>query len=791
MQKKNTIPFLVLAFVLFSATGLFAQQDSLIVHNDQRLFMSGMNLAWMDFANDLGNFNEELFTQRVEDLAAAGGNTIRWWLHTNGRFSPQFTDGVVSGIDPDELINLQRALDIAFERGVLLMLCLWSFDMLQPNAQQENWPRNRALLEDPQKTQAYIDNALIPMVEALKGHPGIACWEIFNEPEGMIHGFGWTPTRVDFIHVQRFVNMTAGAIKRTDPDTKVSNGSWNIRVLTDIGSFFNYYRDDRLINAGGDTLGTLDFYMVHYYPHHFGVSESPFHNHASHWQLDRPLLIGEFPSLGINLGNNSLTTQQAYAFAIENGYAGALSWTMTGHDGNGGLPESTEAMLYLQENYPDIINVNFDPNFNYPPYIKEQMPPVFLPKQGELQVVPIEDMNNIFGSHVEGMPLVFSIAGNNNPGLVSASISPNDSLIIEVTPDITGFCQITVMATDTVGKFNIARLSVSVFDPQSEDKLLFRYAYSSTIENTGHLAAFAVDGNPATRWSSEYSDPQWLAVEMEEVKTIQRIMMHWEVAYGKEYEIQASVDGNNWQTVYYEPLGNGGWDKILFEPVEARFIKMYGIERATQWGYSLYSFSAFETPGDNTPPEFTGSFNDTIAFINQQYSPVIPLNMVVDPDLGERLFFDVSFADHQGLPHWLSFDWVTRQLSGTPTADDAGEVYSMKIIVTDMSGDSDEYFFDLYVMDASNISTINGTTPDMLLYPNPARDQLLVSWQGMAEEEVLIRIISLSGQVVHYWFADGSEVKEHLLDVSALKTGSYVVEVRGKRAIKHERFVKK
>lgn len=369
---KTQIVFLLILLLKTHPVNAWNDQDSLIVHNGQRLFMSGMNLAWMDFANDLGNFNETLFIQRVDSLAAAGGNTIRWWLHTNGRFSPQFTDGVVSGINPNELVNLQRALDIAFDRGVLLMLCLWSFDMLQPNAQEENWPRNRALLENRKNTQTYIDNALIPMVKAVKGHPGIAAWEIFNEPEGMINGYGWTPQKVDFIYVQRFVNMTTGAIKRADPDVKVSNGSWNIRVLTDIGSFTNYYRDDRLIAAGGDPDGVLDFYMVHYYPQHFGAAESPFHNHASHWQLDRPILIGEFPSLGINLADRSLTPLQAYQFAIENGYAGALSWTMTGHDGLGGIPESTPAMLYLQENYPEIINVQPDPDFPSTPFQKEK-----------------------------------------------------------------------------------------------------------------------------------------------------------------------------------------------------------------------------------------------------------------------------------------------------------------------------------------------------------------------------------------------------------------------------------
>jgi len=782
MLKKLLIFCLSLALLLQSLI-LRADNDSLLEHKGQRLFLSGMNLAWMNFANDLASFNETLFTQRVESLAAVGGNTMRWWLHTNGRFSPQFTDGVVSGINPVELANLQKALDIAYERGVLLMLCLWSFDMLQPNAQEANWPRNRALLEDSVKTRAYINNALIPLVEAVKGHPGIAAWEIFNEPEGMINGFGWTPQKVNFIHVQRFVNMTVGAIKRTDPDTKVSNGSWNIRVLTDIGSFTNYYRDDRLIAAGGDPDGVLDFYMVHYYPQHFGAAQSPFHNHASHWQLDKPIVIAEFPSLGVNLSGRALTTLQAYQYAIENGYAGALSWTMTGHDGNGGLPESTPAMLYLQANYPDIINVNPDPDFPFPPFIKGELKALFIPMQEEKAVFGIENLRNVFGHINEDMPLEFTIFQNQNQDLISPYITSTDSLMVEVAAGLAGIGQIAVKAADTLGKSVNAYFQVSVYDPYSEDVLLYRNATSSSIENTTHIPMNAVNGNTQSRWSSEYADNQWLAVEMEEIKTIQRVMLRWEAAFGREYTIDVSEDGEVWTTVYHEPFGNGGWDKILFEPVDAKYIRMNGIKRATTWGFSLWSFQAFETPGENTPPQFTGSFKDTIARAGETYNVVIPPGIVTDPDQGERLFFSVSLTENDQLPHWLSFDQITRTLSGTPTVADIGEVYPMQIVVTDMSGESDFYYFNLAVESGTSIYSPELKKEEYTLYPNPTSSMLHVR-KEMANPEILsLKITSVNGRHMGSWIFDTHWGFETTIDVGFLPVGIYFLEVLGNNTI--------
>ena len=39
-------------------------------------------------------------------------------------------------------------------------------------------------------------------------------------------------------------------------------------------------------------------------------------------------------------------------------------------------------------------------------------------------------------------------------------------------------------------------------------------ATASSIENAGTPAAAAVDGNAGTRWSSAFSDPQWIQVDL-------------------------------------------------------------------------------------------------------------------------------------------------------------------------------------------------------------------------------------------------------------------------------------
>lgn len=67
-----------------------------------------------------------------DSLHAAGGNTMRLWLHTNGAATPEFnTAGLVIGPGANAIADLQTILDAARERKIGLILCLWSFDMLR------------------------------------------------------------------------------------------------------------------------------------------------------------------------------------------------------------------------------------------------------------------------------------------------------------------------------------------------------------------------------------------------------------------------------------------------------------------------------------------------------------------------------------------------------------------------------------------------------------------------------------------------------------------------------------
>lgn len=114
----------------------------------------------------------------------------------------------------------------------------------------------------------------------------------------------------------------------------------------------------------------------------------------------------------------------------------------------------------------------------------------------------------------------------------------------------------------------------------------------SSIEGPGLEGEKAVDGFYNTRWSSQFSDPQFIAVDLGTVRDIAKVILHWESAYGKTYLIQTSVDSVNWIPQTGVTDGDGGID-IISLSTRTRFVRMYGLKRATEWGYSLYEFEVY------------------------------------------------------------------------------------------------------------------------------------------------------------------------------------------------------
>jgi Beta-1,3-glucanase/F5/8 type C domain/Putative Ig domain len=199
---------------------------------------------------------------------------------------------------------------------------------------------------------------------------------------------------------------------------------------------------------------------------------------------------------------------------------------------------------------------------------------------------------------------------------------------------------------------------------------------ASSIQGPSWPASNATDGNLTTRWSSAFSDPQWLEVDLGSTQSICQVVIHWEAAYANAFQIQTSNDNSTWTSIYSTTTGTGGTQTLNISG-SGRYIRMYGTARATVYGYSIYEFQVYVGSGTGntvtvTPPPNQASTVGTAASLQIQASDSAP---------GQTLTYSAT-----GLPAGLSINASTGLISGTPTTAGSGSATATAKDTTGASG---------------------------------------------------------------------------------------------------------
>ncbi|RSM85029.1 sialidase [Kibdelosporangium aridum] len=129
---------------------------------------------------------------------------------------------------------------------------------------------------------------------------------------------------------------------------------------------------------------------------------------------------------------------------------------------------------------------------------------------------------------------------------------------------------------------------------------LNRPATASSTENAGTPASAAVDGNQGTRWSSAFSDPQWIQVDLGSAQAVCRVGLSWEAAYSSAFQIQLSANGTSWTNAYSTSTSTGGNQSIDVVGT-GRYVRINGTARATGWGHSLWEMTVNVDDGSTDP----------------------------------------------------------------------------------------------------------------------------------------------------------------------------------------------
>lgn len=204
-------------------------------------------------------------------------------------------------------------------------------------------------------------------------------------------------------------------------------------------------------------------------------------------------------------------------------------------------------------------------------------------------------------------PKIAFLSGSGAGGTVDPeprrwSFSRGESVTLWAKPDIgnrfvrwTGLPDADVQKNPVVAVMteNLSVEAVFERDPEAPQLLSRGRTFTaSSSENDQLSAARASDGNCSTRWSSLFSDPQWLMVDLGESRRISTVVVRWNNSHGVDHEVQCSDDAKTWRTVFEQKSGPGGVRRHDVD-AQGRYVRVLGTKRASRWGYSIWELEVY------------------------------------------------------------------------------------------------------------------------------------------------------------------------------------------------------
>ncbi|MFB9831778.1 discoidin domain-containing protein [Actinoallomurus acaciae] len=251
-------------------------------------------------------------------------------------------------------------------------------------------------------------------------------------------------------------------------------------------------------------------------------------------------------------------------------------------------------------------------------------------------------------------------------------------------------------------EFQVYGTSGSAPPPSTTPISAFKQVTASSTEG-GNAPAAALDGRTNTRWSSLYTDNEWLQVDLGGAATISGATLIWEDAYATGYHIDVSDNGTSWSTVYTTTTGKGGTENLDLSG-KGRYIRFYGTKRATGYGYSLWEFQVFgtvDTTNDDPPllsaptkaPATTGQFALTTpadkAMVTDTRRPMLAWNSVPGAAHYE-VWINVSRTDYDFTASGRLLDLYTKVAEPTGTSYtptwDIGDRWTYRWYVVSVTG---------------------------------------------------------------------------------------------------------
>ncbi|MFF0480842.1 discoidin domain-containing protein [Streptomyces sp. NPDC004435] len=506
----------------------------------------------------------------MPDVKSLGANTIRTWG----------TDG-----------STKPLLDAAAAQGIRVMNGFW----LQPGGGPGSGGCANYVTDTTYKTNML--NEFARWVEEYKSHPATLMWNVGNESVlGLQNCYSGAELEAQRNAYTTFVNDVAKKIHSIDPDHPVtSTDAWT-------GAWPYYKRnapdlDLYSMNAYGDMCGVREDWEQGGYTKPYLITET---GPAGEWETPKDANgVAEEPTdvqkaEGYTRAWNCVTGHQGVALGATVFHYG------TEHDFGGVwfnlLPDGLKRLSYyaLKKAY-----TGSTAGDNTPPVITNMSvtPSGSAPAGGEFTVRA--DVRDPDGDPVTTKVFLSGNYANGDKRLLETPHRRNaDGSLTVTAPEKLGVWKVYVQAEDGRGNAGIETKSVKVVAPPvsgtnlAQGRPTTASSFQASYGDCPCPAGNATDGNPNTRWASDWADPQWIQVDLGSVRSFSRLQLVWDPAFARAYEVQVSDDGQNWRTIHTQTAGNGDIDTIE-SGATARHVRVHMTARGTGWGYSLHEFGVF------------------------------------------------------------------------------------------------------------------------------------------------------------------------------------------------------
>jgi len=243
-------------------------------------------------------------------LASTGLTTVRWFLFCDGRAGIRFDpDGRLLGLDEFVPRDIDAALAMAAANRLSVIFVLFDFPWCRRRREVRGVTLGgyRGTIARADLRHILFERILTPVLTRYGREPAIAAWDLLNEPEWVTLGYGGLRTgRPVLPATMKAFLCESCAAARAAASQPITVGLASTRGMP-------------LVRGCG-----LDLYQVHWYDRRerrAPISRPPLA------LLDRPLLLGEFPSAGSALG-----IADVLRIARGSGYCGALAWSAAALD---------------------------------------------------------------------------------------------------------------------------------------------------------------------------------------------------------------------------------------------------------------------------------------------------------------------------------------------------------------------------------------------------------------------------------------------------------------------------